>query len=900
MKKRSLFLLPILITVWASCSDTNKRIDLSGTWTVYIDTIGHAIRLPGSLSENGIGKTVTDSLTDRLTEKVTFTGKATYEREVDIPASFAGKPVELYMERTKISEVFVNGIALGTQNSVSAPHVYILHKVFKPGKNKLTVTVDNTKLLPLGGSHVYLEATQTNWNGILGNFYLRCMDDIDIRDVQIFPEINGTCRVKVTVLNSLPEKQEKHPFRISIYDANRKKTASLRTSSDILLGISEHVFSLTVQEPELWDEYTPNLYSLEVKTSGGQKKEIYFGFRDFGTQSRQFVNNGRVVFLRGTHEGGTNPLTGYPSMEKEDWLSYYQVIRSYGLNHVRFHSWCPPRAAFEAADESGVFLQPELPLWGHYTPGDTVTFNYMKAEGEKIMQAYGNHPSFVMFTLGNELEGDTLLMIEMVEYLKTLDNRRLYAMGSNNFYWDTKTHPAEDFFVSMRNGKEVPDYSTDLRGAFAFPDSRGGGIINNTKPNTERNFAKAIQNINKPAVGHETGMFQIYPDYKEIEKYTGALQARNFSIFKNRLEKAGMLSQADDFLKSSGALSALCYREAIEMALRTPDFGGFQLLDLKDYPGQGTALVGILNVFLESKGIISREKWTEFCNDVVPLARFSKYCWTNTEAFEATIDIANYGRKDIDRQTINCILTSTDGKVVFQQEFSEQTFKQGKLTVAGSLSIALEKISDPQLLKFTVNLPGSTYSNSWNIWVYPEEDTAIREGLIQGVWVTRDTTFFEKAKNENIPVLYVPHHSDIEEHSVGGMFISDIWNYGVYKDIAISMKREPSPGTLGILTYPQHPLFNCFPTATHTDWQWWNIIKHSRPMILDNMPQSYFPIVQVIDNIDRNHRLGLIYEIPVDKGRILVCTSDLFACKDEPEIKALFQSMLNYLANNKF
>ena len=900
MKKIRLFVFPMLVAVFASCSETNKNIDLSGVWTVCIESTSQTIHLPGSLSENGIGKPVMDSTTYRLTEKVSFTGKATYEREVNIPASFADKPVELYMERTKVSEILVNGVFIGSQNSVSAPHIYILHGLFKPGKNKLTVTVDNTKnLLPLGSSHAYSEDIPTNWNAILGDIHLRCMDDIDIRDVQIYPETNGTCRVKITVLNSLAEKKEKYPFKISIYDANRKKVSSIRVTQDIFPGISEQIFSLAVQQPELWDEYTPSLYSLVVKTSGRQKKEIRFGFRDFGVRSGQFVNNKRVVFLRGTHEGGLNPLTGYPSMEKEDWLRYYRIIRSYGLNHIRFHSWTPPRAAFEAADESGIFLQPELPLGGNIVPGDTTKFNYMKTEGEKIMQTYGNHPSFVMFSLGNELTGDTTFMINMVEQLRMLDDRRLYAMGSNNFYWDTKTYPVEDFFVSMRNGKEAPDNSTDVRASFSFADSDNGGIINHLKPNTERKFATATQNIDKPVIGHETGQYQIYPDYGEMEKYTGVLQARNFSVFKNRLEKSGMLSQADDFLKNSGALSALCYREEIEMALRTPGFGGFQLLDLKDYPGQGTALVGVLNAFLESKEVISREKWTEFCNDVVPLARFSKYCWTNAETFEASIEIANYGMKDLDKQAVHCVLKDADGKTVFQQDFSEQLLKQGKLTTIGKWVVSLEKQTQSQQLELIVQLSGSAYSNSWNIWVYPEENTEIREGFIQNVWVTRDRKRFEKAKNENISMVYIPHHGDIVEQSVGGLFISDFWNYTMFKNIATGMKKEPSPGTLGILTQPQHPLFNCFPTDTHTNWQWWNIVKYSRPMIMDHLSTEYLPIVQVIDNVERNHKLGLIYEIPADKGRILVCTSDLFACKEEPEVKALFQSMLNYLNSNR-
>ena len=105
-----------------------------------------------------------------------------------------------------------------------------------------------------------------------------------------------------------------------------------------------------------------------------------------------------------------------------------------------------------------------------------------------------------------------------------------------------------------------------------------------------------------------------------------------------------MLDQAHDFFKASGALAVVCYREDIEAALRTPEFGGFQLLDIQDFPGQGTALVGILNVFMENKGMIEPEQWRGFCSETVPLFRMEKYVWTNDETLTGKVQIAHYGR----------------------------------------------------------------------------------------------------------------------------------------------------------------------------------------------------------------------------------------------------------------
>ncbi len=877
-----------------------QKIDLSGKWNVTINSERHMIELPGSLSENGIGTPAKDSLTNMLTEGFSFVGKASYEREIVIPESYKNKPVELWMERTKVSEVFINDAFAGMQKSVSTPHVYNIGNLLKPGKNKIKIMVDNTKnRLPLGGSHAYSEHTQTNWNGILGDFYLRQIPEVSLNNIFINTEKNGICNI-FFVLNA--SDYRKVNIQVLITDAKGKTVSKIKNDFHIQNNSTiKQQLQLKIPDPQLWDEHNHYLYTLKIEIPGMDSKEIKFGIRDFQVRGKHLSNNNRIVFLRGKHEGGVFPLTGYPSMKKEDWKRNMSIAQSYGINHYRFHSWTPPRAAFEAADELGVFLQPELPLWGKYTATDTVLFNYMMTEGERIMQTFGNHPSFVMFTLGNELEGDTSLMVKVVNQLRAMDDRHLYALGSNNFYWDPQTHPTEDFFVAMRNGKAQTDMSTDLRASFSFADSDGGGIINCLKPNSERNFSKAIHSLNKPVIGHETGQDQIVPDFKEIEAEKGVLQARNFSVFKRRLECAGMIDQAERFLKSSGALTALCYKEEIEMALRTPNFGGFQLLDLQDYPGQGTALVGILNAFMNPKNVISLDKWKEFCNDVVPLARFKKYCWKNNEDFTGQIEIAHYGATSFSPAEIVCTLQDQSGTTIISKTFSSQEIVQGKINLVGNFDCPLKRFLQPEMLTLTVSISHTSYKNSWNIWVYPSYyKREIKEGAFGSVSITRDKSVFEKIKIEgNKRLLYIPKHEDFDSLSVGGLFITDFWNYGMFHGIAKSVKKEPSPGTMGILTDPSHPLFDSFPTDFHTNWQWWNIIKNSRPMILDEMPEKYLPIVQVVDNFDRNHKLGLIYELPVTNGKILVCASDLFACSEEPEVLALWNSMMDYLSENK-
>lgn len=890
LKATSKYIFILLLVLCSlSCGKNCDYIDLSGHWEVRVNNLSSKVKIPGSLAENRIGVRVKDSTVRHLSEEYHYEGPAFYTKEVEVPESWAGRPVELFIERTKCSVLSVDDSLAGQQSSVSAPHRYIIDHV-SPGKHNLELKIDNTKsLLPVGGSHACSEHTQTNWNGILGRVYLRCLEEIDVMSLKVASETDGHCSLTVGLINNAQEPNY-GKIRLKVYNASGKRCFSEKYRVKIAPEDDSLVVEFDVDRPELWDEYSPEVYRLVVESSFGWYSETTFGFREFVSEDGRLKSNGRTVFLRGKHEGGVFPLTGYPSMKKSDWLAYFTTVKEYGINHVRFHSWTPPSAAFEAADEKGIFLQVELPLWGKYKTGDTALVNYMKDEGERILETYGNHPSFVMLALGNELSGDVSEMESVVNFLRDIDNRHLYSMGSNNFYWDSRTYDCEDFFVSMRNGMAKADCSTDLRGSFSFANAEGGGIVNNTFPDTRRNFSSAIKGIDKPVIGHETGQYQVYPDFKEMPEYTGVLKPYNFAVIRKRLEEKGIFGKSEDFLKASGALSVLCYREEIEMALRTEGMDGFQLLDLQDYPGQGTALVGILNAFMESKGLVSTEQWRQFCNDIVPLARFPRYCWTSCDTLSVDIDIAHYGKSDMKEHTIFCRLMAGD-RVLYERSFV-RNIVQGHLNKVASVTIPLSgyHLGNTEL-SLCVDIEGTPYKNRWNLWVY-DGNGKVCDGLIGKVRVTRDSKVFEKCLEKNEKVLYIPRFEDIEESSVSGLFISDFWNYASFRKTAQKMGKEPSPGTFGLLIDSNHDIFREFPTGTHTDWQWWNIIHHSRPMVLDGR-DDYVPIVQVIDNWDRNHELGLIYEI---KGHdALVCASDLFKCKDEPEVKALFKSLVDYL-----
>ncbi|MEI6809413.1 MAG: hypothetical protein WCN95_11890 [bacterium] len=515
---------------------------------------------------------------------------------------------------------------------------------------------------------------------------------------------------------------------------------------------------------------------------------------------------------------------------------------------------------------------------------------YLRREGEKMLRAFGNHPSFVMMTLGNEIGGERPVMKSLCDHFRTLDQRHLYAQGTNHFHWEPGLQEGDEFWVSDSTAHDKP-----LRGSFF--QGKYPGHVDNMPPSTTVDFSRSIAGVPVPVVGHETGQYQVSPDYSEIPKYTGVLRARMLEIFRERLTAAGMLDQADSFVRASGALSVICYREDIEATLRTDGLGGFQLLDLQDFPGQGTALVGILNAFMESKGLITPEHWREFCCETVPLLSMKGYTWTTADTFVGRLRVAHYGPVDLTGIGVAWKVTDEAGRTMRSGKTATATLIRGKLNELDLLSFPLSDIPVPQKLMITLELPGTPYRNSYPIWVYP---AIVDTTPLAGVHVAR--AWDESALavlTAGGKVLLLPQHSDLK-NSIKGSFQCDFWCWPMFKRTAEREKIEVAPGTLGVLCDPEHPALAKFPTEFHSNWQWWHLVKQSRPVILDSTPADYRPIVQVIDNFARNHKLGLLFEARVSGGNLLVCTIDLLNHQDKPEARQFLASILAYMASADF
>ena len=909
----SLFLLSLILlcSSWAQAKDLRHTIDLSGTWNFILDPqdkgiqdkfwnidLPEKVTLPGTTDTNRKGTENTNkSETTNLSRYYKYEGAAWYSRNIEIPTDWKGKHIVLFLERTRPSTIWIDGQEVGKNNYLSTPQEYDLTHFLTPGLHKLTIRIDNGKSIPgqiCSSSHACTESTQTNWNGIIGRIELQAMNPLFIESIQTFPSVaDRSVKVKITLSkeHDINGKQ----IRLSAVAFNSSKKHKVKATEYALKeGGKEYEVVYQLGSKALrGGDLEPALYQLKAEINGIDEQTVRFGLRDFKAEQTHFTINGAKTFLRGKHDACVFPLTGYTAMDLEQWRRYFRICKEYGLNHCRFHSWCPPAACFEAADLEGIYLQPELPIWGGFKKESAELMDFLMKDGENIMREYSNHASFVLFALGNELGGDINVMKDFVNRFRLIEPRHLYTYGSNIFLGSRGHIPGEDFLVTCRVGSGE-GYSAHARASFSFADAEEGGYLNNTYPNSVMNFDTALEKSSVPVIGHETGQFQTYPNYDEMKKYTGVLAPWNFEIFRNRLQEARMLEQADDFFKASGAWSVELYRADIEMNLRSERMAGFQLLDLQDYPGQGSAYVGILDAFMDSKGLIEPKKWREFCCEVVPLLTTAKFCWTGQETFEGNVEIANYGEHSLEGKSVS-----------WELKVGKRSLGKGEMLVpsglglltAGMIRLTLPDIEKAYKAELSLKIAGTSYRNTYPLWIYPAKKQLKTKDVVVARQLTDEVLNTLKQGGK---VLLMPCKEDCKEVTVGGLFQTDYWNYRMFKSICDRVKKPASPGTLGILTNPEHALFNDFPTDFHTNWQWYSIIKNSYPLILDNMPEEYRPIVQVIDNVERNHKLGLVFELNVDGGKLLVCMVDLEAARNTPEGVQFYAGLLEYMNSQEF
>jgi hypothetical protein len=812
-----------------------------------------------------------------------YVGAAWYQKEITVPENWAGQAVELYLERPHWqTQLWINETLVGQLDALGVPHRYDVGKFLRSGANQITLRIDNRVKIGVGvDAHSVSDNTQGNWNGVVGEIKLVRKAAVYISNVSIFPDVkNSLARLQVELKNTTGAEQrgtlEVSAAALSSTDAHPVNPIQ------VAFAANSDTQSVTLEYPmgddvRLWDEFNPNVYQLNVKLESGPGRDVWagnFGMREIRQVGKGMEINGRPVFFRGTLECCIFPKTGYPPTTAEPWERIIKICKEHGLNHIRFHSWCPPKAAFDAADKMGFYYQVEASAWASKLGSGESIDQWVYDESQRLVAQFGNHPSFCLMAYGNEPHGENhkAYLVDFVKFWKAKDARRLYTTVAG---WPLI--PENDFHNA--HNIRIQAWNANLN-----------GIINKEAPKSDYDWERLIAKQEAPVISHEIGQWCVFPNFEEIPKYDGVLKATNFEIFRDSLKAKGLLHLADDYVKASGKLQALCYKADIEAALRTKGFSGFQLLDLRDFPGQGTALVGVLDPFWDEKGYITSEEFRQFSNETVPLARFPKMIFASDETVECSIEVAHFGEHEIDSVTPVWKVFNGKGELVRKGSLSETKLIWGNQRQLGTVS---ERFDVKKATQFQLQVDVAGFMNSWDFWVYPKALPAVNEDVLVVSTLNEQSLASLKAGGK---VLLTVKKGSIKNGKGGEVavgFSSIFWN--------TAWTNGQKPHTLGILCEPEHPALSEFPTEYHSNWQWWDAMLHSNAISLDDFKNKPDPIVRIIDDWVTNKNLAMVFEAKVGGGKLIVAGVDLQSdLETRLEARQLLFSLKSYMGGDQF
>lgn len=854
--------------------------DLAGFgFALDTNTMRHAAPFPVTTRFPGVREPERADEHGYLVRRHLFVGPAWYEREVEIPAAWAGRWLRLRLERALWeTRVWVDGQLVGSRDSLVAEHVYRLRPL-APGSHRLTLRVDNRMIHNLSTvTHAYGPETQSRWNGVIGGLTIEALDPVAIDSLTVFPAPDRrSVRVVARILNTTSAEARVAARMDLLPIPGEAPLASVAAEFSCPPAVSTHETTLQLTTPaSAWDEFQPARYRLVARLSDGAPVTAEFGFRHIERVGRQLRLNGQPLFLRGTLDCAVYPKTGHPPMTVPEWERVLGVVKHYGFNHVRFHTWCPPRAAFEAADRLGVYLLPETAAWVDDWGTGTVTkppaigrdpeiTDFLRAELRRMSEAYGNHPSFLLCAIGNEFgmnSTDWDRVNAMVEEIKALDPRRLYTgCGARRHL------PADDFWFTHHSGA----------------GTRGVGPAN-----TEWDFTRAYEASPVPLIAHETGQRPVFPDYDALlPKFTGPLLPLNLERYRRALVANGLAGQMRAFTRASARFQLTQYKAEHEAMLRTRGYAGYQLLMLNDFTGQSEALVGILDPFWETKGVVGVHEVRGWNAPEVALARFAKFVWSTEETFTARIEVARFDRTRHGRQSLQWWLRSRAGDVLGDGELVSPAIAENGLSDAGEIIVPLRRLDRAAELELGLAFGGQT--NRWTLWAYPPSPV---EPEPPGVVVTRGLDESALAALKSGGKVLLLAHGLRNPFAARTGFESVYWSAGWWGNKFSS---------LGILCDPTHPALREFPNDGRSDWQWRDLLAGATTFDLTGAPAGFRPIVQPVPDFHFNTLLGQVFEARVGGGALLVCGYDLTGdLERRPAAKQFRRSLFRYLLSADF
>ena len=683
----------------------------------YATTANGTIRVPGIWDNQGYGIE-----TDKVRHN--FVGKGWYKRQVAIPQSWGQRRAFLIITGvSRYAKVWIDEHFLGEHIGYLSVQQYDVTQYAPPGKTvTLTIQVDSKQrwaLDAMQGASSLADNMDIEWGGIWGHVRLEARSEAWLSDLFVQPNVPGASCSASATLNGNSELAD--AAKLEIFDGGGQRVAEKLLTIGPKAAVARPInVRVAVPNANLWTPDRPTLYRAKLSLLKGDQLidsvESRFGMRQFTIDGPFILLNGKRLMLRGYGDDHIYPEQMSMPSDKELHLRRLRTIKSYGFNHVRHHSTMMPPEYYDACDEIGMISTGEFPIiypivlpgvgskWQQLvSPGTdpAAAHETYRREWTAAIRQLRNHPSIMCWVMGNELgqyDGLPKPRALFADIARQNDPQR-YFIDSDGVAGNVLTGKVPSDPLSDR---DTLDFFT-----IQFEES-ADPIENPGKFKTPRPL--------KPIISHETSNFVTFSRPDLADQFQHNMKPFWLTDGKTKLEKLGLLQEANGWAEKSERFYALLHKYNLESLRKNPFLSGYHWWLFQDY---WTSSNGLVDHYFRPKSI-DKSDIAKFNNDVVLLQDGLQRTYRGKTRLQLNLLVSNFSPESL-QGNLHWKVIAGDCSVAEKQKVMTTTAPQGELVDLGKIDVELPETLAPAKVRITVELAanGRRFANDWSAWLYP-------------------------------------------------------------------------------------------------------------------------------------------------------------------------------------
>ena len=753
---------------------------------------------------------------------------------------------------------WVNGVYLGRHEGYCTPFAFSIPEgTLTVGENRVTLAVSNNRLQGYQGrpvSGLTSRAANECTGGIYGDVELRSYPD-GLRDLWV--TVNNNC-TSFTV-----HTEGAGNLRKNVTITYKNKTVSTAT-----IPAGEKTVTVTAQGLLRWTPETPELYQVTVTTEN-QSLSASFGVRRLSTEGKRLYLNGQPYYFRGICEHCYQYNTVHPTTDKGYYIDVIRKLKSLGFNSIRFHTWIPPYAYMEAADELGMLLEVETPN------------NTSLEEWEHIVRFCRHYTSVNMYSTGNELQIDHAYENHLHACAQLVHSQTdslfspMSAMrGIEYMLQEDDPRVTEPFeYNPQRLARISPDcdlYNSYSLGLTSYDSGLG----------TQRVLDQRNAVYGKPLLSHEICIQGTYIDLSLEKRYEGTRigKTRFMSSVKTHLAQQGLLDNADTYYRNSVKWQSLLRKHCFETVRRCHSFAGYDYLgDIDTHWHTFGYCVGLMNEFYELKSGETAENVLRYNSPTVLLADLLRVNLYTGEVVEIPVWVSHYG-DDLEKAEL-CVSVSQENETVAEEKIPVKFLKKGTLTQLCLFRFAVPQSADAACYTLSAELTDGKVicENRWELYAFPRVSQK-----------TGNAVVYSGCSIETL-------EKDMQQGKTVVIFGTE-----PFASAEVSFQLSIAGRTTGHLAtvIAEHPLTDRFPHEGFCGKQFEKMLYGGKAAVLTGAPDPHRPVIDIATSYKNAQKEALLFEYAVEKGKLLVCTLNLE--ETDPAAAWLKANILAYVGSEAF